>query len=103
MFIKVATGFALGIEVLIFAMLPYFNAKTFSNKKIVNAFNNFSAGLFLGISFLHIIPEANTSIAHWLAHRNPAPEMTNDHDGHSHDIPYGSLISILTFLFVLGL
>jgi zinc transporter ZupT len=54
--LKIMTGFALGAEVLIFAMLPYFYTKAFSNKKLINAFNNFSAGLFLGIAFLHIIP-----------------------------------------------
>lgn len=67
MFIKLATAFGLGIEVLVFAMIPYFYSKTFSNKKIINAFNNFSAGLFLGISFLHIIPEADSAISHWRA------------------------------------
>lgn len=56
-------GLLLAVEVFIFAMLPYFHSSIAANKKIINIFNSFSAGLFLGISFLHIIPEANDSIA----------------------------------------
>lgn len=56
---KLVSSLILASEVIIFAMLPYYYSKTFSNKKIIHAFNNFSAGLFLGISFLHIIPESN--------------------------------------------
>jgi hypothetical protein len=43
-------------------MLPYSNSKFLANKKLINALDNLIAGLFLGISFMHIIPEANSSI-----------------------------------------
>lgn len=56
---KVGAAFILGIEILIFAMLPYFRTHALTNKTSMQIFNNFSAGLFMGISFLHIIPEAN--------------------------------------------
>lgn len=50
---------------LIFGMLPYSNSKFLANKKLINAFDNLIAGLFLGICFMHIIPEANSSIKEW--------------------------------------
>ena len=53
---KFATALALAVEVFVFAMLPYFHASIGTNPKIIKIFNTFSAGLFLGISFLHIIP-----------------------------------------------
>lgn len=56
MFVKFVSAVILCLEVLVFSMIPYFYSKAFSNKKLVGAFNNFSAGLFLGIAFLHIIP-----------------------------------------------
>ena len=59
MFVKLAASLVLFVEVLVFAMLPYSYSVVVTDRKIISIFNNFSAGLFLGISFLHIIPEAN--------------------------------------------
>ena len=62
MIIKFASSLLLFTEVLFFAMLPYSYSSIVTDRKIITIFNNFSTGLFLGISFLHIIPEANEKI-----------------------------------------
>lgn len=101
---KLGIALFLAVEVFVFAMLPYFYSTIATNKKIINIFNTFSAGLFLGISFLHIIPEANESLSHSFGHEHEHEHhLSEGHGHHHHSLPYGSLISITTFLLVLGL
>jgi zinc transporter ZupT len=45
-------------------MFPYYYSKI-SNQKMIKIFDSFSGGLFLGIAFLHILPEANESISNF--------------------------------------
>lgn len=59
MLLKAGIALAISVEVLFFTILPYFYTGITTNKKINQIFDNFSAGLFMGIAFLHIIPEAN--------------------------------------------
>jgi zinc transporter ZupT len=66
---KIAAALFLAIETLLFAMLPYFYSKI-SNEKMIRIFNCFSAGLFLGMAFLHILPEGNEAISNFFANHN---------------------------------
>ena len=56
MIIKVVSMVVIFSEVLFFAMLPYSYSTIVTDRKVITIFNNFSTGLFLGISFLHILP-----------------------------------------------
>ena len=77
--IKWAIAMVLAIEVFLFAMVPYFSTSIASNKKLMKLFNTFSAGLFLGISFLHIIPEANESISRSQESLHSADHIHQEH------------------------
>lgn len=59
MITKMVIALVLALEVFVCTILPYYYSTITSNRSIMKIFDNFSAGLFLGIAFLHIIPEAN--------------------------------------------
>jgi zinc transporter ZupT len=61
---KLIAAFILGAETIIFTMFPYYFSKI-SSKKLIKIVDCFSGGLFLGIAFFHILPEANESLAHF--------------------------------------
>ena len=71
MFIKVAMALFLALEVFVCTLLPYYYSTMTSNRSIMKVFDNFSAGLFLGIAFLHIIPEANEELDAWMGKPDP--------------------------------
>lgn len=94
---KIIISVVLFIEVLFFSQLPYITPKVATSKSIMTVFNGFSTGLFMGIAFLHMIPQANEKLGG--DHEHVVPEGSHSHG----DFPLGSLISLLTFLLVFAI
>ena len=57
--LKALISLTLLVEVLFFSQLPYRYPKISTSEVVMDVFDGFSTGLFLGIAFFHMIPEAN--------------------------------------------
>jgi len=55
--LKITSIVVLGIEAFVGGMMPYWSSKCRKNPKILGIGNAFAAGVFIGIAFLHILPE----------------------------------------------
>ena len=63
----------------------------------------FAGGLFLALAFLHILPEANEELLEYFTKKplkSKKQKVLHTHE-HHHQIPWGSLIAIITFIGVL--
>lgn len=54
--LKALISLVLFIEVLFFSQLPYRYPKISTSQIVMEIFEGFSTGLFLGIAFFHMIP-----------------------------------------------
>jgi zinc transporter ZupT len=64
-FLKILSTLIVFVEIALFGYLPYIWTSVGQNKRIMSIVGCFAAGLFLALSFLHILPEANEDLKNY--------------------------------------
>ena len=95
-YLKIVYLIIMAIITALFGLLPLCFNNCRKDTRLLNYANAFSGGIFLGIGFFHLFPEANENFEKYFA----TPEGKNSH---IFGLPMSYLLAFLSYSFILYL
>ncbi len=94
-------GIIIFFAVSLLGLVPIYVSSFRTNQKLISLTACFSAGLFISVGLMHILPEAQQDFESWHKEQEITHSIPGHKDEQEHVYPYAPMITILCFSLVL--